>query len=145
MADRTEGTIEIEAPASEVMDVISDYAAYPEWSDVEAAEVVETGDGGRPTKVAFRVSQMGFDAEYTLAYEYAPGDGGVSWTTVEASGALKDVQGEYILEDRGDTTRVTYRMSAELSMPVPGLLRRQGEKRVVKTALEGLKRRVEEG
>jgi len=145
MGDRTEGTIEVEAPASEVMEVIADFAAYPEWSDVEAAEVVEKGEDGRAAKVAFRVSQMGFDAEYTLAYDYAPDDGGMSWTTVEASGALKDVQGEYVLEGSGDTTRVTYRMSAELSMPVPGLLRRQGEKRVVKTALEGLKRRVEEG
>jgi carbon monoxide dehydrogenase subunit G len=145
VAERTEGTIEIEAPASEIMEVISDYPAYPEWSDVAAAEVLENGEDGRPTRVAFKVSQMGFDAEYTLAYEYAPDDGGVSWTTVEASGALKDVQGEYVLEAQGDSTRVTYRMAAELAMPVPGIIRRQGEKRVVKTALEGLKKRVEEG
>jgi hypothetical protein len=69
----------------------------------------------------------------------------MSWTTREAEGALKEVAGEYVLEESGGDTRVTYRLSVDLAVSVPSPLRRQGEKRIVKTALEGLKRRVEEG
>jgi ribosome-associated toxin RatA of RatAB toxin-antitoxin module len=145
MAEGTTGSIEIEASAEEVMEVIIDFRSYPEWSEVESAEVLEQDDRGRPEVVAFRVSQMGFSAGYTLEYRHEPDHAGISWVTREASGAVDDVRGSYALkEDRGGT-RVTYSLRVELSVPVPGLLRRQGERRVVRTALEGLKRRVEQG
>lgn len=143
MAERTEGSTEIEASPEEIMEVITDFESYPDWSDVESAEVLDRDDQGRGTKVAYRVAMMGFSAEYTLDYAYT--DSGVSWTTAEASGAVKDVRGEYELDPGEETTGVTYRLSVELGVPVPGMLRRQGEKRVVKQALDGLKRRVEEG
>lgn len=143
MAERTEGSIEIEASPEEILEVVADFESYPEWSDVESAEVLDRDEDGRGVEVAYRVAMMGFTAEYTLSYEYS--DSGVSWTTSEASGAVKDVRGEYVFEPGDDATEVTYRLSVELGVPVPGLLRRQGEKRVVKQALEGLKRRVEEG
>jgi len=145
VAERTEGSIEIEADPPDVMDVIRDFPSYPEWAGVESAEVVEEDDDGRGSAVAFEVSQMGFSARYTLEYDYEDDDRGVSWTTREAEGAVRDVQGEYVLEPEGDGTRVTYRLAVELAVKVPGLVKRQGERQVVKTALEGLKRRVEEG
>ncbi|HUG88988.1 MAG TPA: SRPBCC family protein [Actinomycetota bacterium] len=145
MAEQTEGTILIEAEPEDVMEVLTGFDAYPEWAGVEAAEVLERDDQGRGAAVAFRVSQMGFDAAYTLEYEYAPDDAGMSWTTREAQGALKEVAGEYVLEESGEDTRVTYRLALDLAVAVPSMLRRRGEKAIVKTALEGLKRRVEEG
>ena len=67
----------------------------------------------------------------------------MSWTTKEASGALKDLQGEYVLDPQGDRTKVTYTMSIEPAVRIPGFLKRQIEKQVVNTALGGLKKRVE--
>ena len=145
MAERTEGSIEIEADPPEVMDVIRDFPSYPDWAGVESAEVLEEDDEGWGSAVAFEVSQMGFSARYTLVYAYKDDDQGVSWTTREAEGAVRDVEGEYVLEPEGVGTRVTYRLAVELGVRVPGLVKRQGERQVVKTALEGLKRRVEEG
>lgn len=145
MADRTEGTILIEAEPEDVMEVLLDFDAYPEWAGVQSAEVLEDDVEARPAAVAFRVFQAGLDASYTLEYDYAPDDGGMAWTTREAGGALRDVAGEYVLEGSEGGTRVTYRLAVDLAVAVPSMLRRQGEKRIVKTALEGLKRRVEEG
>lgn len=145
MAEQTEGSIRIDAQPEDVMEVIADFASYPEWSDVETAEVLEEDGDARGTAVAFQVSQMGFKAAYTLEYDYAPDDGGVSWVTRDADGAVKDVRGEYVLEPDDEGTMVTYRLAVELAVPVPGMLKRQGEKRVVTAALDGLKRRVEEG
>ena len=78
MSEQTEGKIVIEAPAAEVMDVLIDFEAYPEWADVKTARVLERGDGGVGTKVAFEVDVPVLGkASYTLAYRYAPGDGGL--------------------------------------------------------------------
>ena len=49
MSEQTEGQIVIEAPAAEVMDVLTDFEAYPEWADVKTAQVLERGDGGLGT------------------------------------------------------------------------------------------------
>lgn len=145
MGERTEGSISIDASPKEILAVIADFESYPDWVDgIHAVEIRVRDADGVPTEVAFEFSTMGLSASYTLAYAYAASEGGVSWSTVEASGAVKDVQGEYVLEPDGEGTEVTYRLEIELSMPVPGILRRQGEKRAVKTALDGLKRRVEE-
>jgi len=146
MADQTEGGIEIEATPAEVMDVIADYAAYPEWaSGVKKAEVKKRDTRGRPSEVAFEVSQMGVSATYTLAYVYQPGNGGLSWTTKSASGAVKGISGEYLLEPTSKGTKVTYRTTIETAIPLMGFMKRQAEKTIIGTALGGLKKRVEGG
>ena len=77
---------------------------------------------------------------------YAPGDAGVSWTTKEARGAVRDIRGEYLLNESGeDRTKVTYRLAVDLGVLVPGFVRTPGSQRVIENALERLKRRVELG
>jgi carbon monoxide dehydrogenase subunit G len=144
MAEQTSGSIEIDAPPEQVMEVISDYESYPEWAGVKTAEVLQRDSKARPAEVAMSVSQMGFEASYTLAYEYAPHLGGVSWTTKEASGAVKDIGGEYVLEASEGGTKVTYNLTLELGISLPGFLKRQADKQVINLALGGLKKRVEE-
>jgi carbon monoxide dehydrogenase subunit G len=145
MAEQTSGSIEIDALPEQVMEVISDYDSYPEWAGVKTAEVLQRDPEGRPAEVAMSVSQMGFEASYTLAYEYASDFGGVSWTTKEASGAVNDIGGEYVLEASEVGTKVTYNLRLELGISLPGFLKRQADKQVINMALGGLKKRVEEG
>jgi hypothetical protein len=99
------------------------------------------------TKVAFEVDvPLLGKANYTLAYRYAPGDGGMSWLSTEARGAVSNITGEYLLtEIDDDETKVIYRLAVDLGILLPGFVRTQGEKRVIENALEGLKRRVELG
>jgi carbon monoxide dehydrogenase subunit G len=145
MAEQTEGTIEIEASPADILTVIADFDSYPDWVDgIKSADVRDRDGDGRPKDVAFEFSAMGFTATYTLRYEYEAEDRGVRWTTVEASGAVKDVQGEYGLEALNGDTEVTYRLQIELGVPLPGFLKRKADKQAIKTALEGLKKRVEQ-
>src|SRR5919198_3909272 len=121
MAQQTEGEIQIDAEPVGVMAVICDYEAYPEWADgIKKAEVKKKDSQGRPSEVAFEVSQMGVGANYTLGYRYRAKDGGVSWTTTSASGAVKDIKGEYVLEASGKGTKVTYRTTIEPAIPLIG-------------------------
>lgn len=147
MTEHTEGSIVIEAPAAEIMDVLTEYEAYPEWADVKSASVLERGEGGLAKKVAFQVDvPLLGKASYTLAYRYAPADAGLSWVTTEARGSVSNISGEYLLTEIDDReTKVVYRLNVELGVLLPGFVRTQGAKRVIENALEGLKRRVELG
>jgi ribosome-associated toxin RatA of RatAB toxin-antitoxin module len=145
MPEHAEGTTEVDASPAEVMAVIADFDAYPDWvGNLEDVQVLARDRRGRGTRVAFRLRTPVLTAAYTLAYRYAPRDEGVSWRYVE--GTLQDLTGSYTLEQTDDrTTRVTYRLDVELGMPLPGLVKRQAAKQIVRSALSDLKRRVESG
>jgi ribosome-associated toxin RatA of RatAB toxin-antitoxin module len=142
MAEHAEGSIDIQGTPKEIMEVISDFESYPDWvGDMEEVEVLERDRWGRGSLVAFRLHTPVLSAEYTLAYRYAARAAGVSWTYRE--GTLEDLSGSYDLEPLDDDTRVTYRLDVELGMPLPGLVKRQAAKQIVRSALNDLKRRVE--
>jgi ribosome-associated toxin RatA of RatAB toxin-antitoxin module len=145
MPEQTEDSCEVAATPPAVMAVVADFDAYPEWvGNLEQVEVLARDRRGRGTRVAFRLRTPVLSAAYTLAYRYAPREGGLSWEYVE--GTLEDLSGSYALEPTGDgTTRVTYRLDVELGMPLPGLVKRQAARQIVRSALSDLKRRVESG
>jgi ribosome-associated toxin RatA of RatAB toxin-antitoxin module len=143
MAEHAEGTTEVFATPSEVMAVVADFEAYPDWvGNLEEVKVLARDRRGRGTRVAFRLRTPMGDQAYTLAYRYQPKDAGVTWTYVE--GTLDDLAGSYELDPSDDgTTKVTYRLEVALGVPLPGLVKRQAAKQIVRSALADLKRRVE--
>ena len=143
MAEHAEGSTEVFATPAEVMAVVADFEAYPDWvGNLEQVEVLHRDRRGRGTRVAFRLRTPMGDQAYTLAYRYQPRDTGVAWTYVE--GTLEDLAGSYALEPTGDrATRVTYRLEVALGTPIPSFLMRQAAKQIVRSALGDLKRRVE--
>lgn len=144
MPEHAEGSIDIHATPKEILEVISDFESYPDWvGNMEEVEVLERDRRGRGSVVAFRLRTPVLTAEYTLAYRYGPRAAGVSWTYRE--GTLDDLSGSYDFEALEDATRVTYRLDVELGMPLPGLVKRQAARQIVKSALNDLKRRVEAG
>ncbi|HWI43307.1 MAG TPA: SRPBCC family protein [Nocardioides sp.] len=147
MAEQTSSSIVVDAPAADVMAVIADFEAYPQWAKgVTVAEVRETYDAaqsGRARKVFFALDVSPIKDEYTLAYEW-DGDRQVTWTLVEGK-MLKALEGAYVLRETGGSTEVTYRLALDVSIPLIGMLKRRGEKILIDTALKGLKKRVESG
>jgi carbon monoxide dehydrogenase subunit G len=143
MADKTEGSIDINADPKAIMAVIEDYEAYPQWAgQVKKVEIRDRDADKRGKQVYYEVSEGPMKADYVLEYTYKPNDGGVSWTFVEGHG-LRDLQGDYTLEPKGDKTHVTYKAKVDITIPMLGFIKRQMEKRVIDTALKGLKKRVE--
>jgi ribosome-associated toxin RatA of RatAB toxin-antitoxin module len=142
MADQTTSSIVVDATPAEVMAVIADFPAYPEWvQGMKRAEVVEPGANGRADKVHFDLEATPIKDSYTLAYDWQ-GDDAVHWHLVDGK-VLKTMEGTYELRPTGAGTEVTYRLAVELNIPMIGLLRRKAEKIIIDTALKGLKKRVE--
>jgi ribosome-associated toxin RatA of RatAB toxin-antitoxin module len=142
MAEQTTSTIVVNANPKEIMAVIADFAAYPEWADsMRETEVLSTDEAGRPKQVRFKVDAGAISDEYTLDYTWARNE--VTWTLVRAK-MVKGMDGAYVLRDLGgEGTEVTYRLAVDVAIPMIGMLKRKAEKVIIDTALKGLKKRVE--
>ncbi|HTZ45247.1 MAG TPA: SRPBCC family protein [Jatrophihabitans sp.] len=142
MADESTQSISINADPADVMAVIADFAAYPEWAaSVKSCQVTVPGDGGRAKQVAFKIDAGGIKDEYELAYDW-DGDTRVSWNLVKGQ-MQKAQRGSYTLAAGQAGTEVTYNLSVDLAIPMLGMLKRKAEKMIMDTALKELKKRVE--
>jgi ribosome-associated toxin RatA of RatAB toxin-antitoxin module len=142
MAEQTTSTIVMNATPAEIMQVIADFEAYPQWADsMRETKVLSTDEAGRPKQVRFKVDAGAISDEYTLDYVWSRNE--VTWTLVQAK-MVKGMDGAYVLRDLGDNgTEVTYRLAVDVAIPMIGMLKRKAEKVIIDTALKGLKKRVE--
>lgn len=134
----------VSASPDEVMDVIVDLASYPEWADgVKRVDVHETDDEGRPVEATFEVDAQVQRVTYRLRYTHEVNR--LSWRLID-SNVLTQLDGIYDLQDRGGgTTEVEYIIEADISIPMPGFIKKRAAKVILNTGLRGLKRRVESG
>lgn len=144
MAESTTERIHVDASPAQCFEVAVDFERYPDWADVKDVEVLVRDDEGRGKQVHYRAAAMGRSATYTLEYDYREAPHSFSWTLLEGN-LMKRLDGTYRFEPDGDGTRVTYELSVDLSLPLPGLVKRRGQSMIVNNALKGLKRRVESG
>lgn len=130
----------IEASPDEVLDVIADIEAMPEWSAAhQSAEVLETGDDGRPSRAKMKVKAVGITDEQVVAYTWT--DNAVSWTLVSSS-AQRSQNGKYELTRKGDSTVVKFEISVDLVIPLPGFMLKRAVNGSIETATEALRTRV---
>jgi ribosome-associated toxin RatA of RatAB toxin-antitoxin module len=143
MADHARSTITINAKPASVMAAIADIAAYPTWvGQVERVEILQVGPDGRPKRARFRVNAVVTKDEFVNDYTWT-GDERVNWTLVEGQ-AMSAQDGSYTLRDLGDgRTEVTYDLTVELKIKIPGLLRRKVQNGIIDAALKDLKKHVE--
>jgi ribosome-associated toxin RatA of RatAB toxin-antitoxin module len=142
MAEQTESSIDIDASAATIMDVIADLPAYPEWSDgITEVTVLEVQDG-RPLRARFHLESGPIRDTYELLYAW-DGDREVTWQLTQGD-MLTAMDGTYLLDGRGDVTTVHYRLAVDVRIPMIGMIKRKAERIIVDTALKGLRRRVEQ-
>jgi uncharacterized membrane protein len=146
MADEASQTIMIEAPLERCFSVATDFERYPEWAkDVKQATVLARDDEGRATQVEYRTSALGRSTHYTLAYDYSAAPKGMSWKMVHGD-IMRSLDGAYRFEPAASAdggTDVTYTLSIELVVPLPGFVKRRAEVRILNSVRE-LKARVEQ-
>ena len=142
MADRVSDNIDVAATAEEVFAVATDFEAYPDWNaNIKKVDIKETDDDGRATKVWFEVDAKVKTVTYTLSYDYSEAPEAFSWELLD--GDVEALSGSYRFDEFDDVTEVQYETSLDPGFPIPGFLKRQGEKQIVKGALHDLKKRVE--
>jgi len=136
-------TIVIEAPMSQVSEVLFDLENYPDWSDsITKVKVSERDESGRVTGATLTISAGALKDEVSLSYNW---DGAPQRLEFELEDAnmLTKMDGAYILKDLGDETEVTYELSVGVSMPIPQMMVTKQEKTTIDQALAQLKEHCE--
>lgn len=143
MPDLSTQSIVIHAEPAQVMAVIADFAAYPDWTGaIKSVEITDPGTPGRARQVKYAMDAGLLRDNYELVYRWAPDGLSVSWSLV--SGSLqKSQEGSYRLVPVAGGTEVTYSLTVEPSIPLIGPLRRKAERSILDTALTQLRKRVE--
>ncbi|HTY32721.1 SRPBCC family protein [Mycobacterium sp.] len=140
MAIKESRDIVIEASPEEILDVIADFEAMPEWSEPhQSAEVLETGEDGRPSKVKMKIKVAGITDEQVVAYTWSADE--VSWTLVSSS-QQKAQDGKYTLVPRGEATLVKFDLLADPTVPLPGFVLKRAVKGTIDSATKALRERV---
>lgn len=147
MADSTRSSTVVDASPGEVLDIIADLEAYPEWAkEIRRVEILTEDGDGWPDTASFSLDAGPIQDTYTLDYTWdvaEDGQGVASWTLVEAT-MLKAMDGSYTLSATADGgTEVVYELTVDLKVPMLGMLKRKAEKVIVDTALRDLKKRAE--
>ena len=143
MAIEESREIVIEARPEEILDVIADVEAMPEWSGPhQSAEVLETGDDGRPSQVKMKVKVAGITDEEVVAYTWSGNE--VSWTLV-SSAQQRSQDGGYKLTPKGpkgEATLVKFEITVDPRVPLPGFVLKRAVKGTVDSATQELRNRV---
>lgn len=125
-----------------------DFERYPEWaSDVKMARILSRDDQGRAVDVEFRAAAMGRSTTYTLRYFYGSNPSRLAWR-LQSGDITRRLDGEYeflpVPSDPG-STEVVYHLAVDLSVPLPGFVKRRAEARIVRTAVNDFTAHVESG
>ena len=142
MTEGTFQTLEIDAPAEALYDVVADIDAYPDWATgVKEVEVLERTPEGQVERARFVLEGFVKEIEYVLRYTHDRPNR-LSWVAEADSKDVRMLEGSYSFSPVDGATEVVYALSVEPSFTLPGFLRRQAEKQIVTTALRGLRKRV---
>ena len=144
MTDTAHERIRVDAPPARCWDVAIDFEEYPDWvRDVKEAHILERDAEGRGHHVEYRAAALGKSVRYVLQYDYTHAPVAFSWSLVEGD-MLRRLDGTYRFEADGpDSTRVHYDLAVDMSMPLPGLLKRRAAGLIMGSALKELKKQVE--
>lgn len=145
MADEARESIHIDDTPEQCYAVAIAFERYPEWAtDVKDVEVLERDGEGRGTQVRYEIAALGKTIGYILAYDYTEAPGGFAWRLVKAD-LLRRLDGAYRFDAESGGTRVGYVLSVDVSLPLPGFMKRAAAGMIVDNAMKQLKAYVEAG
>ena len=132
--------------ADRCLDVAIDFPAYPQWAEgIEAVQITEADEQGRALRVQYSASGLGRKAQYELRYDYSDVPRQLSWTMVEGD-VTRRLEGAYMFAPSADLpggTEITYDLTVDLAVPLPGFVKRRVETKILSAALERFAQRAE--
>lgn len=115
---RAQHSIEIDAPADKVFDMVADFARYPDVLRPEVEETVVRKKSKNAAEVEFTVKLVK-RVHYTLKYKLVKPKN-ITWSMVDGDSILKTNSGRYVLAKLdGSRTRLTCTMDVEFGGWVP--------------------------
>jgi len=140
MADFVSDTVRIARAREDVLHRLT-YWANSSSGSIKHSEILE-GERNADATVLYEVEGFGASIVYTLSYHINP-PGEITHTLVDSK-MLKRLDGVYELVDLGDgSTECTYRLEADLKVPLPKKMKDAIAGKIIEGALHGLKEGME--
>ena len=138
-------TTTVRAPAQLCFECASDFDSYLEWSrrnGMKSVRVLERDARGRAALVEFVAGMLGFEARNVVAYRYPPA--GTSIEFRSTGDVIQRLEGRYTFAPLGPAeTAMTYELGVAFAFALPDAVRDQIGEAIARTALEDLRRHIE--
>lgn len=139
---------EINAPLDQVWAVIADVEKAPEWQGgMNGLTALQRDGEGRATLTDAVADIKVASVKSVIRFDYSAGPTRLSWS--QEKGELKAVDGAWVLEDLGASTKATYEIEVDFGRMLGALVRGPVEATIrsmlVASRANELKARVENG
>ncbi len=139
---RAEETIEIAAPLEACFNAVVDYETIPRWQSAAREVIVhDRHPDGLGKTVEWVVDLKLRLVRYTLEYQYEHPRR--AWWSFIDGDVAKDIEGEYVFEERNGGTRATYRLGIDPGIPVPAIIAGRVGRELMRRSNADLKVEVE--
>jgi ribosome-associated toxin RatA of RatAB toxin-antitoxin module len=137
-----ENKIEIAASPDEVFEAITDYESFPDWiGAVYETDVTERDKDGLGEVVKFVADGKVRKIRYTLRYHYDR-PGRIWWDFLDGEG-IKQMDGEWSIEESGDGAAATYKVGVDAGRGIPGPVVSRSNKQTIAAVNKELKAETE--
>ena len=141
-----EGSHETALPASpdEAFEAMTDYDSLPEWQGpLKRCTVLSRYDDGLAREVEYEIDVKLRRVRYSLRHIYdAPNEIDSEYLR----GDFKWFEGRWRFDPADDgTTRARFDLKIDPGLPIPGRIQRMLNERVLRSAVEDLRKRLERG
>jgi ribosome-associated toxin RatA of RatAB toxin-antitoxin module len=134
----------VRAAAEEAFAVMTDYDSLPDWQrPLKRCTVLSRYEDGLAREVEYEVDVKLRRVRYTLRHEYdEPREIGSEYI----DGDFKCFEGRWRFDPAGDgVTRLRFDLRIDPGLPVPARFQRMLHERVLRSAVEDLRKRLEAG
>ena len=135
-------TLEVNAEATAILDIVADFEAYPQWNDeVKALYILARYDDGRPSQLRIDTVVQGHESTYVQAVYY-PGENQIQ--TVLQQGDFFTKQNQlFSVVAVSLKNQLTVDLEVETSMAVPAMMVKKLTNDVLEHLADNLKTRAE--
>ena len=136
-------TVEVDAGAAAILDIVADFESYPHWNEeVKAVYVLARYNDGRPSQLRVDTEIQGTAGTYIQAVYYPSP---VQIQTVMQQGELFTKQEQlFSVVEMGPTSLLTVDLDVEVSLPIPNLMMKKVVNDVLDHLADNLKTRAEQ-
>lgn len=144
MSEHASQEITINADAAHVLEAVLELDEYPLWiPEIKAVTVLERDSRGRAVRAQLKSEALGKIITHVYIYSYDEYPDRITWT-LESGNMVSALDGSYTVKQGTPTsTTVAYDLSADMTISLPGFMKRKATEKIVSSALANLKKWVE--